>query len=70
MFQEKTGVCSMVSQDKETGEKRPMTTTILYGIVIIVAVLAAVILVAKYAFNVDLVNFDEVLGSLYTVRRR
>jgi hypothetical protein len=55
---------------KEFGEKRPMATTILYGIVIIVAVLAAVILVAKYAFNVDLVNFDEVLGSLYTVRRR
>lgn len=58
----------MEVQGKETEEKRPMTTTILYGILIIVVALAAVVLVARYAFNVDLVNFNELLG--YMVRRR
>lgn len=49
-------------QSKENGEEKPMTTTLLYGIVIILAALAAVILVAKYAFHVDLVNFDQLFG--------
>jgi hypothetical protein len=56
-------------QSKETGEKRPMTTTILYGILIIVVALAAVILVAKYAFHVDLVNFDQLLGMTKSDRK-
>ena len=59
----------MEIQDKETEEKRPLSKTILYGILIIVVALVAVVLVARYAFNVDLVNFDEILGTIF-VRRR
>ncbi|HPD75357.1 MAG TPA: hypothetical protein PKZ65_04795 [Methanoregulaceae archaeon] len=58
----------MDKQNRETGEERPITTTILYGILVIAGALAAVVLVAKYAFNVDLLNFDQLLG--YFVRRR
>jgi hypothetical protein len=54
----------MEEQGKETGKKKPMTTIILYGILIIVGVLVVVVLVAKYAFNVDLLNFDEVSGLI------
>ena len=56
-------------QSKETGDERPMTTTILYGILIIVVALAAVILVAKYAFHVDLVNFDQLSGMTKADRK-
>jgi hypothetical protein len=52
-------------QSKGTEEKRPMTTTILYGILIIIVALAVVVLVAKFAFNVDLVNFDQLLGGTF-----
>lgn len=58
----------MEEQGKETEEKRPMTKTLLYGVLIIVVALAVVVLVARYVFNVDLVNFNELLG--YMVRRR
>ena len=52
----------MKIQDREIEEQRPMTTTILYGILIIIVAVVAVVLVARYAFNVDLVNFDQLLG--------
>jgi hypothetical protein len=68
MFQEKTGGCAMAGQEKETGEKRPFATTILYGIAGIVAVAGAGVLIARYAFNVDLLNSDAILGSF--IRRR
>lgn len=55
-------------QSKENGEEKPMTRTLLYGIVFMVVALAAVILVARYAFNVDLVNFDQLLGMTKTER--
>ena len=53
----------MEIQSKETEGKRPLSKTILYGILIIIVALVAVVLVAKFAFNVDLVNFDQLLGA-------
>lgn len=65
----------MEEQDKETKEKKPVTKIILYGVLVIVVALVVVVLVAKYAFNVDLLNFEEVSGmmnqwSLYARRAR
>lgn len=54
---------------KETEEKRPVTTTILYGILIIIVALAAVVLIARYAFHVDLVNFDQLSGMTKADRK-
>ncbi len=58
----------MEMQGKETGEgitevKRPLFMNVIYGILIIIVVPAAMVLVAKFAFNVDLVNFDQLLGA-------
>ena len=36
---------------------------VIYGILLIIIVLAAIILVAKFAFNTDLVNFDQLMGA-------
>jgi len=53
----------MENQGKETDVKRPLYMNILYGIVLIIVVLAAIVLVAKFAFNTDLVNFDQLMGA-------
>jgi hypothetical protein len=53
----------MEMQEKGTGEKRPLFMNVIYGIVLIIIVLAAIILVAKFAFNTDLVNFDQLMGA-------
>lgn len=53
----------MEIEGRETEEKRLMFKTILYGILIVIVALVAVVLVAKFAFNVDLVNFDQLLGA-------
>jgi hypothetical protein len=58
----------MVTQGKETGDeitdgKKPLYMSVIYGILIIIIVVAAIILVAKFAFNADLVNFDQLLGA-------
>lgn len=50
-------------ESKETEGKRSLSKTILYGILIIIVALVAVVLVAKFAFNIDLVNFDQLLGA-------
>jgi hypothetical protein len=41
-----------------------MPKTILYGILIIVVVLAAAVLVAKFAFNIDLLNLEQLSGAV------
>jgi hypothetical protein len=53
----------MDEPEKEMEDKKPQMKTILYGIVIIVVALALVIIVARVAFNVDLVNFDQLFGA-------
>ena len=53
----------MEMQGKGTGEKRPLFMNVIYGIVLVIVVLAAIILVAKFAFNTDLVNFDQLMGA-------
>lgn len=53
----------MENQGKETDVKRPLYMNILYGIVLILVVLAAIVLVAKFAFNTELVNFDQLMGA-------
>ncbi len=53
----------MEMQGKETEVKRPFFMNVIYGILIIIIVLAAIILVAKFAFNTDLVNFDQLMGA-------
>ena len=58
----------MEMQGKETGEgitekKRPLFMSVIYGILIIIVVAAVIVLVAKFAFNIDLVNFDQLLGA-------
>jgi hypothetical protein len=54
----------MEIEENETEEKRPMPKTILYGILIIVVVLAAAVLVAKFAFNIDLLNLEQLSGAV------
>jgi hypothetical protein len=54
----------MEIQENETEEKRLMPKTILYGILIIVVVLAAAVLVAKFAFNIDLLNLEQLSGAV------
>ena len=54
----------MEIQKNETEEKRPMSKTILYGVLIIVVVLAAAVLVAKFIFNIDLLNLDQLSGAV------
>jgi hypothetical protein len=61
----------MDMQTKKTGEetddgKRPLYMNVIYGILILIGVLAVIVLVAKFAFNVDLVNFDQLLGARIT----
>jgi hypothetical protein len=58
----------MVTKGKETGDeitdgKRPLYMNVIYGILILIVIVAAIILVAKFAFNVDLVNFEQLLGA-------
>jgi hypothetical protein len=53
----------MEMQGKGTEAKRPFFMNVIYGILIIIIVLAAIILVAKFAFNTDLVNFDQLMGA-------
>jgi len=53
----------MEMQDKETDVKRPFFMNVIYGILIIIIILAAIILVAKFAFNTDLVNFEQLMGA-------
>lgn len=48
---------------KELEEKRSMLKTISFGLLLLIVVLAVAVLVAKFAFNVDLVNFDQLLGA-------
>ncbi len=53
----------MKTPTSEPEEKRSTLKTISYGILILIVVLAAAVLVAKFAFHVDLVNFDQLLGA-------
>jgi hypothetical protein len=48
---------------KEPEENRSTLKTISYGILVLIIILAVAVLVAKVAFNVDLVNFDQLLGA-------
>lgn len=48
---------------KKPEEKRSMLKTISYGLLLLIVVLAVAVLVAKFAFNIDLVNFDQLLGA-------
>jgi hypothetical protein len=59
----------MEMQSKGTEEKRPMAISILYGILIIIVALAVVVLFARFAFNVDLLNFDQLSGTIFVKRR-
>jgi hypothetical protein len=60
----------MEIQGKETktgmAGERPLYMTVIYGILVIMVIVAAIILVAKFAFNVELVNFDQLLGARIT----
>jgi hypothetical protein len=53
----------METPSKEPEEKRSTLKTISYGILLLIVILAVTVLVAKYAFNIDLVNFDQLLGA-------
>lgn len=55
----------MEIQSKDTADKGLNSKTILYGILIIVVALALIVVIAKYAFNMDLVNFDQLLGGSF-----
>jgi len=53
----------MTLEGKITEAKTPFFMQVIYGIILIIVVLAVVILVAKFAFNTDLVNFDQLMGA-------
>lgn len=61
----------MDEQEKEAKEKKSRTKVILYGILVIIVALIAVVLVAKYVFNVNLLNFNEVsdMMNVWPARR-